>query len=94
MDPRTSNQIVPRIRACVCVSDYVCSATTDIERVRVEDPISRTGYKWERRQWNQSRYDFIAEEHAEEKRKVQSYIGRYMRNAKQYLDFVCKGSIE
>ena len=66
----------------------------DIERVRVEDPNSRTGYKWERRQWNQSRYDFIAEEHAEEKRKVQSYIGRYLRNAKQYLDFVCKGSIE
>ena len=66
----------------------------DIERVRVEDPNSRTGYKWERRQWNQSRYDFISEGHAEEKRKVQSYIGRYMRNAKQYLDFVCKGSIE
>ena len=63
----------------------------EIERVRVRDENSRTGYRWERRQ---QQYDYLAEGRAIEKSKVQSYIGRYMRNAKQYLDCVCKGSIE
>ena len=62
-----------------------------VERVRIVDQNSRTGFRWETRH---QVYDRIAEGNSFKKRKVQMYIGRYMKNARQYLDCVCEGSIE
>lgn len=63
----------------------------NFERVRVQNEDSRTGWRTEKRiQY----YDYDAETNADKKRKVQSYIGRYMRNANDYLGLVSSGSLD
>jgi hypothetical protein len=62
------------------------------ERKRVRDESSRTGYRIERIDNTRGEYDDKVWQNQEEKRKVQSMVGRYKKQAMKHLDSVCIGS--
>ena len=61
------------------------------ERKRVRDESSRTGYRIEKIDNTRGEYDDKVWQNQEEKRKVQSMVGRYKKQAMKHLDSVLKG---
>jgi len=57
---------------------------------RVFDEESRTNYKYVTEEVHDE-YDSEAFQNREEKRMVQGYVSRYLRQAKGYLESVCRG---
>ena len=62
------------------------------ERKRVRDESSRTGFRVEKIDNTRGEYDDKVWQNQEEKRKVQSMVGRYKKQAMKYLESVCIGS--
>ena len=53
---------------------------------------SRTGYRIEKIDNTRGEYDDKVWQNQEEKRKVQSMVGRYKKQAMKHLDSVCVGN--
>ena len=64
--------------------------SSGIKRKRVFDEESRTNYKYVTEELNEE-YDYEAFSNREEKRKVQGYVSRYLKQAKSHLENVSKG---
>jgi len=64
--------------------------TTGIKKKRVFDEESRTNYKYVTEEVHDE-YDYEAFQNREEKRMVQGYVSRYLKQAKGYLESVCRG---
>lgn len=65
--------------------------TTGHRRKRVRDESSHTGYVYVTEELH-DHYDTEAFFNREQKRKIQGYVSRYLRQAHSYLDSVSKGS--
>ena len=61
------------------------------ERKRVRDESSRTGYRIEKIDNTRGEYDDKVWQNQEEKRKVQSMVGRYKKQAINHLESACRG---
>lgn len=59
-------------------------------KIRVRDTSSRTGYSYVYEELNDA-YDHNAFLNAQEKRRVQGYVSRYLKQAHGYLQSVCLG---
>jgi hypothetical protein len=64
--------------------------SSGIKRTRVFDEESRTNYKYVTEELKEE-YDYEAFSNREEKRKVQGYVSRYLKQAKSHLESVSKG---
>ncbi len=62
-----------------------------ITRERYKDEESRTGYKIRYIDNTRGEIDYEVADNQERKRLIQSYVGRYKRHAKTYMESVCKG---
>jgi nucleoside-triphosphatase THEP1 len=60
-------------------------------RTRVRDEESRTGYKIDLIDNTRGEYDWEALDNKGEKRKVQSMVGRYKKQAINHLESVSRG---
>tara|TARA_B110000003_G_scaffold268959_1_gene299254 strand:- start:572 stop:835 length:264 start_codon:yes stop_codon:yes gene_type:complete len=64
----------------------------DSNYYQYRDESSRTGYRIERIDNTRGEYDDKVWQNQEEKRKVQSMVGRYKKQAMKHLDSVCVGN--
>jgi len=64
--------------------------SSGIRKKRVFDEESRTNYKYVTDEVHDE-YDYEAFANREEKRKVQGYVSRYLKQAKEHLENVSEG---